>query len=437
MEAEPYSEHGHNQSEQRVVLIIAHDFPPYGMQSSLRPFKLAMHLQEFHWKVVVLCAPPLEQAFIDTTLLNEEQLSVYTTKTSIGGFPLVQAKGSPTEYLSGHFRQQLGAAVNQTFHQPDNGKEWLKEALALGRQIIAKERVEIILATAPPFTSLLAAQKLSQEFDIPFLVEYRDAWVESEERFYPTPFHRSTNVRLENEMLKLAEKILVLSRHTKELLLRNYGFLEHNDIRILPHGFDPADVAAWRDTRPSREKFTLVTTVNFTGKQSPLSFLKALKKFLIATPEARSHLDIRFVGLLSKRSARLLKKYKVEDCVSYYGAVPYTEKQRHLAEAHVAWLPYASNYRPPEELYNYIGAGKPFIISAASGVGSTTAQEMGAALLTAQGNVNGMAEALATCYKQWKNNTLPVPNSHYAEQFAYHTLAADLSRELGLAMKLA
>lgn len=436
METELHSEHDHNQNEQRVVLIIAHDFPPYGMQSSLRPFKLATYLREFNWKVVVLCAPPLEEAFIDNALLDNDQLSVYTTTTSIGGFPLVQGKGSSVHYLSGHFRQQIGLAVNQTLSQPDNGKSWLKEALALGREIIATEKVEIILATAPPFTSLLAAQKLAQEFDIPFLVEYRDAWVESEERFYPTPFHRSVNARLENELLTLAEKIIVLSRYTKELLLRNYGFLEHNDIRILPHGFDPADSAVWSRTRPSQERFTLVTTVNFTGKQSPMFFLKALRKFLVATPAVRPYLDVRFVGLLSKRSVRLIKKYKLEDCVSYYGAVPHTEKHRHLAEAHVTWLSHANNYRPPEELYEYIGAGKPCIISTPSGVVSTTAQETGAAWLIPQGDINAMAEALAICYEQWKNNTLPVPNSHYAEQFTYRALAADLSRELGLAMKL-
>lgn len=439
MDTELYSEHSPTRSEQRVALLLAHDFPPYGMESSLRPLKLAKYLPDFQWNMVVLAATPPEGSLQDEPLLGEltgRPVHVYRTGSSIGGLKLVQGKNDNVPYLPGTYRQRMGSIVEQSLHQPERGKDWLKEALAVGRHIIKEEKVEIILATAPPFTSLLVAQKLSQEFDIPFVVEYRDAWVDSTERFYATPFHRSAGARLENEMLKLAEKIIVVSRHTKELLLRTYGFLEHNDVRIIPHGYDPADIEAASDFVPSRERFTLVTTMNFTGKQSPLFFLKAVKKFLTATPEARERLDIRFAGLLPKRSAKLIKKYKLEDCVSYDGALTHAEKMRHLAQAHVTWFVHRNNYQPPEELYAYMGIHKPIIAAVPQGVMSTTVQDTLAALVTPPGNVDAMATAIGEYYRQWLNRSLPVPKEQFVEHFTYPALAADYSRELGLAMKL-
>lgn len=438
MDTEFHSEYGHTQSEQRVALLLAHDFPPYGM-GPLRSLKLARYLPDFNWNIIVLAATPHDGSFQNEQLSGElagRPVHVYRTGSSIRGLKLVQGKNDPVPYLPGICGRRIGSVIEQSLHQPERGKNWLKEVLSTGRHIIKEERVEIILATAPPFTSLLAARRLSQEFDIPFLVEYRDAWVDNDERFYATPFHRSAGARLENEMLKLAEKIIVVSRHTKELLLRTYGFLEHNDVRIIPHGYDPADMEAVADITPSRERFTLVTTMNFTGRQSPMFFLKALKKFLAATPDARQRLDVRFAGLLPKRSARLIKKYKLDDCVAYYGALSHTEKIGHIAAAHVAWFVHRNNYNPPEELYDYIGARKPIIASVPQGAMSTTAQDTLAATVTPPGNVDAMAAAIGEYYRQWLNRSLPTPKEQFAEHFNYQTLAADYSRELGLAMKL-
>ncbi len=438
MDSEIYSEQSHTRNE-RAVLVIAHDFPPYGMQSVLRPLKFVRHLHGFQWRTVVLAATSPPAAFTDEHLADELSgypVQVYRTSSAIEHVRTVQGKNDPVMYLAGSTGRRLQSMVSQTFHQPERNKEWMKEALAIAREIIRVEKVEIILATAPPFSSLLLAQRLSHEFDIPFVIDYRDAWLEGSERFCPTPLHRSANARLETELLKLAEKIIVVSRHTKELLLRNYGFLEHNDVRIIPHGYDDQDFAPYADTRPTRDVCTITSTVNFTGRQTPQFFLKALKKFLTATPDAQGRVEVRFAGLLTKRSVKLIKKLRLEDTVRYFGALPHTEKIRHIVESHATWLVHRDNYSLPEELYDYIGARKPIIAAVPSGTLATTVQDTMAGMITRPGNVNDMAQALGTLYSQWRSGALPAPKEQVAEHFNYNALTADLSRELGLATKL-
>lgn len=438
MDSEMYSEHYNNQNE-RAVLVIAHDFPPYGMQSVLRPLKFVKYLHEFQWRTVVLAATPQPASFIDGLLEGElagNPVRVYRTGSAISQPRTVQSKSDTAIYLSGSTSRRLRSMVSQTLHQPEHNKEWMKEALAVAREIIRVENIEIILATAPPFSSLLLAQRLSHEFDIPFVVDYRDAWPESSERFCPTPLHRSANVRLETELLKLAEKIVVVSRHTKELLLRNYGFLAHNDVRIIPHGYDVEDFATYRGLRPSHDKLTLTTTVDFTGGQTPRFFLKALKKFIANTPEAQGRIDVRFAGLMTKRAAKLIKKFRLEDCARYCGAVPHTEKIRHIMESHAVWLLHRDQYSLPEPLYDYIGAHKPIVAATPAGALASTVQDTQAGIVVRPGSINDMAQALATLYNQWRSGSLPAPREQVAEAFNYRTLAADLSRELGLATKL-
>ncbi len=61
---------------------------------------------------------------------------------------------------------------------PDARAPWLPFALEAGAELLAGWRPDLLYASGPPFTTLLAGQELSKSFDLPLVVEFRDRWSE-------------------------------------------------------------------------------------------------------------------------------------------------------------------------------------------------------------------------------------------------------------------
>jgi len=61
---------------------------------------------------------------------------------------------------------------------PDLRIDWIKTAVPAGRRLIEEWRPDIIFASAPPFTGLVLAGRLSRTFGIPWVADFRDPMVE-------------------------------------------------------------------------------------------------------------------------------------------------------------------------------------------------------------------------------------------------------------------
>ncbi|MGA2297463.1 MAG: glycosyltransferase [FCB group bacterium] len=219
---------------ERTVLIIAYYFPPMGLSGVQRTLKFVKYLPENGWKPVVLTTAPTSFYAFDDTLdddLRNEEIYIYRTAPKSAD----DLQSPKILKFRSYFIQRLGRAFLQTIYQPDRFIKWKKSALLLSEKIFAQHKIDVVFATAPPFTDFILAQEISKKFNVPFVADYRDLWVDNPYHFYATPFHKNYSIKLEKELLTTAEKIVVVTRHSKEVMLKRYGFLSHNDIAIIPH----------------------------------------------------------------------------------------------------------------------------------------------------------------------------------------------------------
>lgn len=417
----------------KKVLIISYYFPPMGLSGVQRTLKFVKYLPEYDWIPVVLTTNSGSYYAYDETLIEDlKNIAVHRTEKDALFFR--NNKNKPNKLLKypSHLSQKIKRIISQTFLQPDSRITWKKYAVKLGREILSSGDFNAIYATAPPFTDFLVAKQLAEEFNLSFIVDYRDLWVDNAYYYYATPFHKNYAISLEYEVVKKANKILVTSRNLKESLLQRYKFLNHNDISIIPHGFDAEDFREVRGITKATEKFVITHSGLFPDDLTPKYFLKAVSELFTEKPELRKHLELKFVGLMRQSHLNLISKYKLIDVTNLVGYVSHKDSIREILSSDILWLMIPNNIVTPSRLFEYIGSLKPFIISAPNGNMKQYSLDTNVAIATDVKDIKEIKNAILHYYELWQKNTLPKGNQEYANKFERKYLTSYLAKEIAL-----
>jgi glycosyltransferase involved in cell wall biosynthesis len=157
-------------------------------------------------------------------------------------------------------------------------------------------------------------------------------------------FHLRKQVTLETSVLRRSNKVFVISRTMKEKLLERYNFLAHKDITIIPHGFDAEDFIPdnnnninynYDDISKENKKLVITHCGLFPDDRTPKYFLKAINKFLQLMPNAKQHLELRFVGIMKKQHIKLINKYKLDDISVLTGYLPHKQAVKQVISSDV------------------------------------------------------------------------------------------------------
>lgn len=416
----------------KTVLVIAYYYPPLGLSGVQRTTKFVKYLTEYGWDPIVLTtdAPPF-YAYDESLAeeLEQRNIKVYRTKPKKGK---KQEEKTKTIKFPNYFKQKLGRAVIQTLFLPDRRILWKNRAMIIGDKVFRKHKVDAIFATAPPWTDFLIANELSLKYEVPFIVDYRDVWIDNPFHLFPTPFHKNYCVKLENDILNHAGKVVVTTRHTKELLVKRYGFLSYDDVAIISHGYDEDDFEPFKEVKPDPAKFTITHSGLFQDNRTPKYFFKALSNFLKSNQEAAGKVEARFIGLMRPGHYKYIKKFGLEKNVKFEGYLSHPEVIKNLMESDVLWMMLNDDVRSPGKLYEYIGARKPILISAPDGIMRKTALDTKAAIATGPKDLKAIEKAIETFFNLWKKTNLPQPDEKYVREFNRRELTKSLARELEL-----
>jgi len=400
-----------------------------GLSGVQRTFKFTKYLPDSKWFPYVLSTQANNYYAYDDNLLAELPDSVKVFRTES------KASARQTNPFPNYLFQKFGRYFLSFFNVPDTKIKWRKKALALAESIIAENNIDVIMGTAPPFTDFLLAYELSKKYDIPFVIDYRDIWVDNPYHYYPTPYHKNKNTQLEHEILAHSERIIVTTRFSKETLLRRYKFLNHADVMIIPHGYDSEDFERVSPEKRNDGKFVITHSGLFQDDRTPKFFLKALSSFLKSNPAAKEKIEIRFVGLMRPSHAKLIRKFKLDDNCKLFGYVTHSESIRHILDSDVLWLMMKDNVRSPGKLYEYLGAHKPIFINSPEGNMRQLAKDTGAAFVCDADDVALIESSFREMYDLWTNDKLPVPKKEFIAQFDRKNLTSLLAKELALACK--
>jgi glycosyltransferase involved in cell wall biosynthesis len=412
-----------------------------GLSGVQRVTKLVKYLARDGWTVDVLTVRPGGYFAFDESLMEDlahPGITIHRTG-SLDPTRLFGAKRRIT--LPAEGKRRLASAISQFLFQPDNKVGWIPFAVRRGRKLMREHSYAAVLASAPPYSALVAARTIARRGGVPFVADFRDDWMGNPRHVYPTPFHRLFSRRLERRVLESAEIVFAINRTIADSLsARAPGA---RSVGVMPQGFDPEDFQRAAELTidspggPSsdsssdssgdspggsaRGRFRLLYTGVFYDAQRPDTFLQGLARFRERRPEAKDRVEARFVGLMPDSGLRLSEELGLADVVDIRGYLPHVPAVRELVDADVAWMVVGD--RPGAEsistgkLFEYMGSRTPILALVPDGEAAGALRGYGAERICRPDDPEAVAGAIEELYDLWESGELPTGRKDHADRY--------------------
>ena len=236
----------------RRILLVSYHFPPSNAVGAKRAGRLARLLPDFGYSVDVVCAS-LDRAVgsldASQSRLVPDEKSVVRVETP---FILGRHPYDPPSPGSVHRRLwwKARAYLEWVFLTEDWSSKWGQAALDTVRSRIAAARYHMLVVDAPPNPSIVPFVRLANRVGLPTVIDLRDLWfpecstgrLSGEYSVLPNIRRSRWNARLRDEMVRLADRIVLTSEEMAEALRRDFPDLAPSRFHFVPNAFQDVDL---------------------------------------------------------------------------------------------------------------------------------------------------------------------------------------------------
>jgi hypothetical protein len=317
-----------NRTGRRRVLFISYLFPPTGGVGVQRATKFVKYLPEFGWDCSVLTAANPSAPLRDESLLGDipAETVIHRARTLEPGYAVKQAVSASGEGRGAHRARQwlkrLCRRAATSLLQPDPQILWRPAALRLGRRILKETHHDAIIATGPPFSSLLLGATLARESGAPLVLDYRDEWGISNaywENRQPGLVSRQVQQWLQHRAVRAARVLLATTPSSAAELGRVAAAAGSTaETACIYNGFDPPDFASAAETeaspvsRPRRYRLAFLGTLWALNPIEPL--VEALLRLNQSAPQLLSELELVLAGRRTAEQEQQLDRLQHLPC---------------------------------------------------------------------------------------------------------------------------
>ena len=400
------------------ILIVSWYFPPYSTMGALRIGQFAKYLIAQGHEVRVISAR--DEALEKSLPVEVPQDIVHSTEwIDVNGFPaMIQ---SIRVWLRGLFGSRSGdisapdkavsapppAAVAaepptaappsgppsfasrvlrkcRTFYQqatniPDGRVGWLLPAVRTAKDVTRSWKPDIVFASAPPFTTLLAGRRIAKRVGAPLVVEFRDRWMEDPYSDVPA-LRRWIDRMLEDWCVRPARYVVTVSEPWAEDYAARWG----KPVVVAYNGFDPDDYDELADLAPVADGKLqiLYTGILYPERRDPTPLFKALQ----IMDDVRDQISVRFYGAKIAQLGPIIEAHGLQDIVTVESRVTFKESLRLQRQADVLLLLQWNNIlekgNVPGKVFEYFAARRPVLgIGYEEGVPARLLRERNAGLV--------------------------------------------------------
>jgi glycosyltransferase involved in cell wall biosynthesis len=351
-------------SFRRRVLVVAYYFPPLGGGGVNRTVQLVRRLVRAGWQPLVLTVD--DAAWARDTALSRRippQVKVLRIPNPDWGRVVVRAGGRP--------QPSAGRGRLQRWLVPDLHVGWSLLASGVAATLAVARAIDAVYTTAPPY-SAHAAGLAARRLGIPWIADFRDAWTLCHARRDLPPRRIVLERRLEEAVMKRANRVLFASEAVRRRYLARLSGLAHRSETVLT-GFDPEEFRGAEEVVPDPLRFSIVHAGSASRDEKTdtfLCFLEALRLWSRREYGVADTVEVAFVGgepsLREAIAVRGLARWvKVESSVSRVALAG------RLRRAHrCLYLAPVGDFGAdpvPGKLFDAVGAGRRLLALAPEG----------------------------------------------------------------------
>src|SRR5690554_2906955 len=349
----------------KKLLILAYDFPPYVSVGGLRPYNWFKYLKEFGVEPIVITRQ-WGNEYGNALDYIAPSKSKETLIEKLDSGIVIRAPYFPS--LSNRLLLKHGEnkfrLLRKALTAADEIRQFLwtsgpkKQVYLAAREYLKNNKVDAIVATGEPFVLFSFASKLSKEFDIPWIADYRDPWSQNKNR-QRNPLYARWNRYLERKIVAKASCLITVSEFIKFKLKELFPT---QTIHILPNGYDPEVI----DEVTVLPQTTSILTISFIGtvyKWHPWrSFLEQFSLFLENHPSTEIKLHLYGINITEEMEAFIQQfPKKTQEALQIFPKMPNRDLLHKLASENVMLL---FNYYSFQgtKIYDYLGLKRKIIL---------------------------------------------------------------------------
>jgi glycosyltransferase involved in cell wall biosynthesis len=332
------------------VLLISYFFPPCGESGVQRNLKYAKYLPDCGWQPYILTTKDITYHVYDYSLLSEIPKEAVVIRTESFDPHRLSALINPpnisqsahsvvrNENLSKHSRVlDLYRKLRDWIAFPDANVGWIPFAFQKGVKAIREYEIDIIVGSVAPYTSAILSKMLSKKTGIPYVLDFRDGWIDDPYIIRPTRLHTWAHSILERSIITNADGVCVYGDFLYQQFAARYPQLIDR-MEVLTNGFDPADCAGIEPAHKSVGWHRIVFSGSVYEYFAP-HFAKLLVALQLLPKDVLNKLEIVFVGRIELHDAqKKIMAAGLSDHVKLLGYMPHTEALRYLLSADASLL---------------------------------------------------------------------------------------------------
>jgi glycosyltransferase involved in cell wall biosynthesis len=375
------------------ILLITWYFPPGNDVAALRTGAMAKHLELRGHRVQVLTsdrfhsdsslAVPVDESSITRTRwfdIDDRRMMPQPAER------LVNNRKSPRRReprsLFGKAYALAATTYYNLIHIPDRYVGWAPFAVATANRIVREQDIDLIYASAPPFTAYLVANAVARRQGLPWIAEYRDGW--SRYLYAPKPGWRQwIDERMENHTLKSAAGIVAVTESWADYYQQRYG----KPTAAVPNGFD-AQMLCDGAVVPAPGRPVTITYVGFLyeGLRDPSALYQGIRLAGFLPDE----LEVNYYGPSEEEVFARAKEHGVADHVHVLPRVGFAESLAIQRQSDILLLLQAPGdpRNVPAKLFEYFASHRPILgVGLDSGEPARLINERGAGLYSSDPGV--------------------------------------------------
>ncbi len=430
------------------VLLVCYLFPPCGGAGVQRNAKYCKYLPRLGWQPTVLTVKDIVYHSYDESLLSDLSSDVKIVragsldplrltavisklislfKTNVSSKKKAQSRRVKTP--KNNRIVTLYRFLRDWFLVPDASVGWVPFAVYAGVAAVRRDNIQVIVGSVGPYSNALVAYLVSRITGKPYVLDFRDGWIDDPALHCPTAVHAALHKWLEKIAITGAQMVCVYGSYQQNIFMERYPGI---NVGVLTNGYDADDFINFIPIEKTERRLIVYTGTlygNYTGFFR--QFISDLSK--LPSPVLEK-IEVVIVGRVEIEGAEaIVAEEGLGSVVRFEGYVSHAKSIGFLqgADALLFGLPEDNVIAYSGKIFEYMMAKKPIISYVnTSGMAADLLREIGCDdWIAGYGNEYGLTTVLSDIdSKGWALPETPALNTFsreaLTERFAQYLLQA-------------